>query len=151
MNVQRPLETGDGRRASLEVQTAHAWNRVYQAINAIAGHRPESGEDFDRADPKAVGTALSMVRWYQLKAPDCVPDDVFPMPDGGLMLEWGNPSGTVLRLDFAPGGKCQLVITYADGRAAEFVEFISRHDNHPTASPQKAKSKSSWPTYSLAS
>lgn len=140
MTVQRPLEADDARRAVSDVQAALAWNRVYQAIHAISAHRPESGEDFDRADPKAIAAALSTAQWYQAEAPGCVPDDVFLMPDGGLMIEWGDPSGTVLRADFAPGGKSQLVITYADGREAEFVEFVPPHDHrrHPVGSQEKA-------------
>lgn len=150
MNVHRPLEADDTRRAVPEVQTALAWNRLYKAIKAIAGHRPESDEDFDRADPKAVAAVLSTAQWYQTVAPDRVPDDVFLMPDGGLMIEWGDPGGTVLRADFAPGGKSQLVITYADGREAEFVEFVPPHDHrrHRVGSPEKSRDSSAglWQT-----
>lgn len=92
------------------------WHKVFDCLDRMTpGYDPDSG--YDPPSPVALAAARRTASVYDA-AGKAVPDDVFTMPDGGVMFAWYSPDGTHTYIDFDPRGECQEMVTYKDGRPA---------------------------------
>ena len=98
-----------------------AWQKVHECLDRLAEYRPEHHDDFDAASPSALSAARRYARRTE-ELGDRLPDDVFLMPDGGVMMLWVEGE-TKRYIDLDPAGVCQQMTTFGDGRPAEFADI----------------------------
>ncbi len=122
------------------------WSRVAVALGKIATASPGDGSGLDVPVPPAVvrtSRALAHVLSNALGLP--VPDGLYPLPDGEIVFEYRLPDGVIARYIVEGEGRAQLMISYPDGRPAQFTDFAVRSDDRfRAAAVERRRDNRQW-------
>jgi hypothetical protein len=98
------------------------WDDALRAIVRYTEYRSEGPDEFETTPPEVARAAGDFVALMRLAAPP--PDDVYTLPFGHLMFEWGSADDVVRRIEVGAGGVVQTMVSYPDARLAEFRDFV---------------------------
>ena len=85
------------------------------------------GEGAPQIQPDLIGSVLHLVKQLMEELRPA-PQDVYPLPDGNIMLEWQHQDGIIERIEIEGVGRGELMITYPNAPAEFFEMFWSPCD-----------------------
>ncbi|HYH68668.1 MAG TPA: hypothetical protein VD866_28505 [Urbifossiella sp.] len=98
------------------------WEKAHDQLLSIA--RLEADWDGDGADPirpELIRSASKLLRWARAQGYKA-PQDVYPMPDGCITVEWQRPDDVIERIEIQGADKGLRMFSYPD-RPATFEPF----------------------------
>jgi hypothetical protein len=69
---------------------------------------------------------------------------VYPLPDGEVVFEYRLPGGVVVRDIVEGDGRGQRMVSFHDGRAAEFVDFVLRSGDQFHTAFERRRDNRRW-------
>lgn len=103
----------------MPVGAASKWDKAHDQIAAIS--RLREGWDGDGADPirPEIARATARLLRFLRSTGYMPPQDIYPMPDGTITIEWQMPDDVIQRIEVEGSGHGQMMISYPD-RPATF-------------------------------
>jgi|GEM_PF-5269817 len=90
------------------------WEKAHDQILAIARLDADwDGDGSDSVRPEIVQSASRLLRRVRTLGYS-VPQDIYPMPDGTITLEWQNPGDVIIRIEVEGAGRGTQMTTYPD-------------------------------------
>ena len=103
--------------ATVVVGAITPWDQAQEHIRALLRLKPDwDGEGASPVRPDLIQSALQLTN--KLIADEmAAPHDIYPLPDGNILLEWQQPDGIIQRIEIEEVGQGELMITYPDAPA----------------------------------
>lgn len=97
------------------------WEKVQEHVLKLLNLRGDwDGQDAPPIRPDLIRSALRLTEQLMGDGDDA-PQDVYPLPDGSIILEWQHRGGVIERIEIEEVGHGELMTTYPDA-PAEFAE-----------------------------